>query len=160
VNIDPSLASLRQGPGFLLSRVGTAVQAGFKDVLSGWGIRPLQFLLLVVLQSRPGSSQQDLCRALRIDSGNMVELIDALEGLGYVARATHAQDRRRRVVRITETGQAALTEMREAVADFDSQFLSPLNATERKQLVRLLGKLYGATGEARGEGYASVPPGR
>ena len=160
MNTEPSLAGLRKGPGFLLSRVGTAVQAGFKEVLSGWGIRPLQYLLLVVLQSRPGSSQQELCRALGIDSGNMVELIDALEGLGYVVRATDAHDRRRRVVRITETGSAALSEMQGAVAEFDSQFLSPLNASERKQLVRILAKLYAATAEARGEGYSGMAPGR
>jgi DNA-binding MarR family transcriptional regulator len=160
VNTEPSLAGLRNGPGFLLSRVGTAVQAGFKDVLSAWGIRPLQFLVLVALGSRPRSSQQDLCRALGIDSGNMVELIDALEGLGYVLRATDAQDRRRRVVSITEIGRGALAEMRAAIAAFDSQFLSPLNASERKELVKLLAKLYAATAEARGEGYTTVSPGR
>jgi MarR family transcriptional regulator, lower aerobic nicotinate degradation pathway regulator len=160
VNAELSPGGLRNGPGFLLSRVGTAVQSGFKDVVSGWGIRPLQFLVLVALQSRPGSSQQELCRALNIDSGNMVELIDALENLGYVVRATDPQDRRRRVVEITETGRVALAEMHKAAADFDSEFLSPLNAAERKQLVQLLAKLYAATGEGRGEGYVSIAPGR
>jgi MarR family transcriptional regulator, lower aerobic nicotinate degradation pathway regulator len=89
----------------------------------------------------------------------MVELIDSLEGLGYVVRDPDARDRRRRLVRITETGRGALTEMQEAVASFDGQFLSPLNASEKRQLVRLLDKLYAATAEARGEGYASIPPG-
>ena len=43
--------------GFLLSRVGTAVQSGFKDLLAGWDIRPLHFLVLersgVAAQVRP-----------------------------------------------------------------------------------------------------------
>ena len=69
--------------GFLLSRVGTAVQSGFKDVLAGWDVRPLHFLVLSALGSRSGSSQQDLCRLLGIDSGNMVELLDVLETRGY-----------------------------------------------------------------------------
>src|ERR1700684_2326781 len=82
-------------PGFLLSRVGTAVQSGFKEVLARWDLRPLHFMLLTGIQAGAGSSQQELCRALGIDSGNVVELLDRLENLGYATRTRSAEDCRR-----------------------------------------------------------------
>lgn len=150
-NTSPEVPADRAG--FLLSRVGTAVQAGFKDVLAGWDIRPLHFLVLSSLGTRSGSSQQDLCRTLGIDSGNMVELLDTLETRGYARRAPDVADRRRHVVSITSTGRTTLAQIARAVEEYDAHFLAPLDAGERRQLVGLLAKLYEPTAEARGRGW-------
>jgi len=136
------MRQLTADPGFLLSRVGAAVRAGFKEVLAGWRIRPLQYLILVVLDSGGGASQQELCAAAGVDSGNMVELLDSLEALGYASRARDPRDRRRYVVTITERGQSALGEVRAAVGEYTARFLSPLTEAERQQLAGFLGKLY------------------
>ena len=136
------MRQLAADPGFLLSRVGAAVRAGFKEVLAGWRIRPLQYLILVVLDSGGGASQQELCAAAGVDSGNMVELLDGLEALGYASRARDPGDRRRYVVTITQRGQSALGELRTAVEEYTAGFLSPLTEAERQRLARILGKLY------------------
>jgi|SRR5580698_3091975 DNA-binding MarR family transcriptional regulator len=140
-------------PGYLLSRVGTAVQSGFKDVLAGWQLRPLHFMLLTGIQAGAGSSQQELCRALGIDSGNVVELLDRLEDLGYATRTRSAEDRRRQVVTMTAAGRAALAEIGRAVGAFEAGFFEPLSRKEQAELGRLLGRLYSATPEAHGKGY-------
>jgi DNA-binding MarR family transcriptional regulator len=139
------LQQLTADPGFLLSRVGAAVRAGFKDVLAGWGIRPLQYVLLLVLGARDGVSQQELCTAAGVDSGNMVELLDGLELLRYARRARDPRDRRRYVVTITPRGQLALAELRQAVEEYNRRFLSPLTEQEQQQLATTLGKLYATT---------------
>ena len=136
-------------PGFLLSRVGAAVRAGFKEVLAGWGIRPLQYVILMVLQTRGGASQQELCAAAGIDSGNMVELLDGLEALGYASRARDPRDRRRYVVTMTQRGQSALGELRQAIEQYNTAFLSPLTDPERERLASILSKLYATTAEGR-----------
>lgn len=144
-----AMRQLAGDPGFLLSRVGAAVRAGFKDVLARWGIRPLQYLILLVLDTRGGVSQQELCTAAGIDSGNMVELLDGLEALQYAERARDPRDRRRYVVTITPRGRSALTELRQAIADYNRHFLSPLTEQELEQLAATLGKLYATTAEAQ-----------
>jgi DNA-binding MarR family transcriptional regulator len=144
-----AMRQLAGDPGFLLSRVGAAVRAGFKDVLAGWGIRPLQYLILLVLDARSGVSQQELCAAAGIDSGNMVELLDGLEALQYAERARDPRDRRRYVVTLTAHGRSALAELRPAIADYNRRFLSPLTEQELDQLAATLGKLYAATAEAQ-----------
>jgi DNA-binding MarR family transcriptional regulator len=144
-----ALRPLTADPGFLLSRVGTAVRAGFQEVISGWGVRPLQYLVLLILDSGGGVSQQELCVTAGVDSGNMVELLDGLEALDYAQRTRDPGDRRRHVVTITGRGQSALTEMRQAVADYNAGFLGPLTAPERQQLAAILAKLYPTTPEGR-----------
>jgi DNA-binding MarR family transcriptional regulator len=144
-----TMRRLAGDPGFLLSRVGAAVRAGFKDVLAGWGIRPLQYLILLALDARSGVSQQELCAAVGIDSGNMVELLDGLEALQYAERTRDPRDRRRYVVTITPHGRSALTELRRAIADYNRRFLSPLTEQELEQLSGILGKLYATTAEAQ-----------
>jgi DNA-binding MarR family transcriptional regulator len=143
-------AQLMTDPGFLLSRVGAAVRAGFKDVLAGWGVRPQQYLILLILDARGGASQQELCTAARIDSGNMVELLDGLEALRYAQRARDPHDRRRYVVTITPAGRSALADLRQAVGEYNEHVLSPLTGREQRQLAATLGKLFTTTAEGRG----------
>ena len=137
-------------PGFLLSRVGAAVRAGFKNVLAGRGIRPQQYLILMILDARGGASQQELCTAARINSGNMVELLDGLEALRYAQRARDPHDRRRYLVTITRAGRSALADLRQAVAEYNERVLSPLTGREQRQLAATLGKLFATTAEGRG----------
>lgn len=146
--------SLAGNAGFLLSRVGTAVQAGFKQVLAGWQIRPLHYLILIALTTREHASQQELCQALRVDSGNMVELIDTLEKLGYATRRRDPGDRRRYLVTLTGEGRAAYAAMTEAASRYDAQFLAPLDQAELEVLVAALSKLYVTTPEGQGRPFA------
>ena len=155
----PALQPLMADPGFLLSRVGAAVRAGFKEVLAGWGVRPQQYVILLILEAGRGASQQELCAAAGIDSGNMVELLDGLEALGYVQRTRDPRDRRRHLVTITVRGRAALAELRQAIAAYNSGFLSPLTEPERRVLASSLSKLYATTAEGRQAGPRGRQPG-
>ncbi|HEY3952399.1 MAG TPA: MarR family winged helix-turn-helix transcriptional regulator [Streptosporangiaceae bacterium] len=143
------LRQLTADPGFLLSRVGAAARAGFRDVLAGWDIRPLQYLILLILSARDGVSQQELCTAAGVDSGNMVELVDGLEALRYAQRSRDARDRRRYVVTVTAAGRSALAGMHEAVEEYNRGFLSPLTGQEQRQLANMLGKLYVTTAQGQ-----------
>ena len=143
------LSSLADSAGYLLSRVGTAVQTGFKELLGRWQLRPLHFAILTALAAAGGASQQELCRPLGIDSGNMVELVDALERLGYVRRGRDPRDRRRYLVTMTNHGQAAFAAMTKAVSDYTAGFLEPLDQAEQAALVAALTKLYATTAEGQ-----------
>ena len=149
---------MRKGPpdsappgsaGFLLSRVGTAIQAGFKELIGRWDIRPQQFAILVALSTAGEAFQQELCQALGIDSGNMVELVDGLEALGYAQRRRDPRDRRRYLLAMTEAGRTAFAAMATAVDEYDARFLAPLDPEEQATLVAALAKLYVTTPEGR-----------
>jgi DNA-binding MarR family transcriptional regulator len=160
VEAEHGVGGLPANAGFLLSRVGTAVQAGFKEVLDRWQVRPLHFLVLMALSGADGSSQQELCQATRVNSGNMVELIDTLERLGYAERGRDPRDRRRHLVALTGAGRSALTAMTNAADDYTTRFLAPLSQKEQATLTSALGKLYRTTPEGRGATRSPGPAGR
>ena len=140
-------------PGFLLSPEGGRRRArGFKD--GCWRARASApsstWILLIPRCPRRGSPQQELCTAARIDSGNMVELLDGLEALRYAQRARDPHDRRRYVVTITPAGRSALADLRQAVGEYNERVLSPLTGREQRQLAATLGKLFTTTAEGRG----------
>jgi MarR family transcriptional regulator, lower aerobic nicotinate degradation pathway regulator len=76
-------------------------------------------------------------------------LLDGPEALGYARRARDPRDRRRYVVTITESGQSALRELRQAIEEYNTGFLSPLTGPERQRLASILGKLYATTAEGQ-----------
>ena len=154
----PAVQRLMTDPGFLLSRVGAAVRAGFQQVLAGQGLRPLQYLILLVLDTGGGVSQQELCAAAGIDSGNMVELLDGLEELEYATRARDPRDRRRHVVTITRRGRSTLGRLRPAIEEYNNGVLSPLSERERQELTRSLSKLYATTTEGQPPAPRFEPP--
>lgn len=157
VEAEQALGSLAGNAGFLLSRVGTAVQAEFKELLNRWQIRPRHFTILAVLAAG-GASQQELCRLLRIDSGNMVELVDTLEKLAYVQRRRDPRDRRRYLVTMTARGRTAFAAMTDAVGDVTVRLLEPLDEAERTALISALAKLYPITAEGGRLPLAGSPP--
>jgi DNA-binding MarR family transcriptional regulator len=147
---------LTADPGFLLSRVGAAVRAGFHEVLAARRIRPQQYMILLILDTSDGVSQQELCAAAGIDSGNMVELLDGLESLDCARRDRDPRDRRRHLVTITPHGREVLAELRRAVDEYNDSFLSLLAESERTELARILGKLFAATAEGRRQAQRRV----
>jgi DNA-binding MarR family transcriptional regulator len=149
MEVERSLSSLADSAGFLLSRVGTAVQAGFKELLGERGIRPQHFAILTALNAVGEASQQELCRPLGIDSGNMVDLVDTLEKLGYARRQRDTRDRRRYLLAMTAEGRAEFTAMNKAASEYTARFLEPLGEAEQTALVAALTKLYASTPEGR-----------
>jgi DNA-binding MarR family transcriptional regulator len=144
------LDSLTSNPGFLLSRVGAAVQDGFKSVLNRRRLRSVEFFVLMVLDEHAeGISQRELGELSGVDSGNLVEYLDRLEELRYASRTRDTTDRRRYVVTITKAGHAAMHEIVAATDEFVDELLQPLSDTERQRLTRLLVKIYAVTAEGR-----------
>ncbi len=156
-----ALSPLTGNAGFLLSRVGTAVQTGFKELLGSWEIRPQHFAILMAVAAAAGeASQQELCQTLGIDSGNMVEMVDALETLGYARRRRDPRDRRRYLIAMPAEGQAAFAAIAKAVTEYTDRFLAPLSQTEQAGLVAALAKLYATTPEGRRLPPRPAPAGR
>jgi DNA-binding MarR family transcriptional regulator len=68
---------------------------------SSMGLNRTDLRALQVLRASAGLTAGELARALRITSGATTRVIDSLVRSGHVLRATHPDDRRRVVVRLT-----------------------------------------------------------
>jgi len=101
-----------------------------------------------------GLRMSELSRHLMVTGGSITGLTDQLEKEGWVQRESAPDDRRAFVLRLTPEGRAAFDRMAAAHEGWVIELLGGLNATERRTLHGLLGRLRVTTAErtALGEG--------
>jgi DNA-binding MarR family transcriptional regulator len=137
----PPPEPLASATGFLLSWSGRRISAEFAAALRPLGLRPPHFGVLTLIESHPGTTQQQLVTGSLIDPSSMVAVIDELEELGLAERRRHPSDRRKHAVHLTAKGERTLARAREAAIGVAERLFSPLSEREQETLRRLLRKL-------------------
>jgi DNA-binding MarR family transcriptional regulator len=132
---------LASAPGFLLSWNGQRMAARFAQALEPLGLRPPHFGVLTLIDSHPGSAQQELVTRSLIDASSMVAVIDELEAMGLAERRRHPQDRRKHAVYLTAQGKRTLARARKVAMEMAEDMFAPLEPAELETLRRLLRKL-------------------
>lgn len=135
---DPVLTLLRQ-----LFEVAAALNAGVSQVLAEFDLSGSASGLLWMLDpDRPPLRMREIARALGCDPSNVTLIADKLEQAGLVTRQAHPDDKRSRVMALTDTG----TELRARLLArlVAATPLPSLTAREQHQLGRLLARLNSA----------------
>jgi MarR family transcriptional regulator, lower aerobic nicotinate degradation pathway regulator len=128
-------------PTFLLKRLGFAAKERAMDAYESTGLHPYHHAVLLVLAEGSRETQGAIADALGYDRGQMVGLLDELEGRGLVERRRDPNDRRRHIVRMTSDGRRTLRRLRALSAQLEDEFLAPLTENERASLHTLLLRL-------------------
>jgi DNA-binding MarR family transcriptional regulator len=128
--------------GFLLVRLGEAVDRDFVTSLTDLGLKPRHLRLLVLVDRAGQLNQRDLAGQLGMDPGNLVTILEALEADGLVARPRGEADRRHRLVSLTASGRRLLARALRATAAIDRRILMTLPASHRKQFYEMTLSVY------------------
>ncbi|MER7546765.1 MarR family winged helix-turn-helix transcriptional regulator [Spirillospora sp. NPDC127506] len=132
----------------------------------------LPHLLVLWCVARSGPlSQREVAERLRMDAGDLVGIVDALEKAGHVERRRDPEDRRRYALDATEDGRLFLGESLAARARLNEVLFAPLSPDERRQFRELLLRLLahhddrfaaperdGARRRGAAQGGGAVPP--
>ncbi len=126
-----------------LLRTGDAVYAKESDFLGQHAISQGRFTVLMLLnRTEDGcSTPAELAEKVGVARATMTGLLDTLEKDGVITRGDDAQDRRTVPVRLTVAGRKLLEKMLPDYFACVAGIMEPLNAAERRQLVRLLQKI-------------------
>lgn len=100
--------------------------------------------VLLLLASQP-MTLAEIAEALQVDRPYTTVIVNRLESLGLVERATDARDRRRKLVALTRAGEKAATQTR-TIVDAPPVELGRLNQVELRQLGALLSRLVAPDG--------------
>lgn len=93
--------------GEQLLRVARSLRRAWLGDLSGHDLSPHEARALRVVCDRDEPPRlRDLADALRIAPRSVTDVVDSLEGKGYVTRQDDPGDRRANVVVVTDTGRA------------------------------------------------------
>jgi DNA-binding MarR family transcriptional regulator len=100
-----------------------------------------RFDLLANLEREDGQTPAALSRRMRVTAGNLTGLVDRAERDGLVERRPDPGDRRLSRVFLTPRGRELVQALIPQHAAHVSELLSLLEAAERRELRRLLGRL-------------------
>jgi len=126
--------------GYNLRRAHGVQKARFAAVFGPHGVRPVTLSVLGAIHESGGIKQSDLGRELNIKRANMVPLMTELEGRGFIARSSCADDRRAHVVTLTPAGRKFTVEMLDLHKRLEDDLARALGVRERDQLLALLKK--------------------
>jgi DNA-binding MarR family transcriptional regulator len=88
-----------------------------------------------------GARLTDLARGAQVSPQAMGELVDELEGLGYVVRTPDPRDRRAKLIRLTEDGRRVSSAGGRAIAALEQDITATLGERGHRDLRRLLLRL-------------------
>lgn len=100
-----------------------------------------RFDLLANLEREDGQTLAALSRRMLVTAGNLTGLVDRAERDGVVVRRADPKDRRLSRVHLTRRGRALIAERIPVHTEHVRAALAGLDAPERRELRRLLGKL-------------------
>ncbi len=129
-------------PGHLARRFQQIAVAIFHAEVEAAGsdLTPVQYAALLEIGSHPGTDQATLAGAIAYDRATITGVLERLEQKGYLTRRVSPQDRRARLLDLTEAGREVLDRIEPAVLSAQRIMLSGLDDDEAAELVRLLRK--------------------
>lgn len=144
ITAEEQLEALYNRPGFLIRRAHQIAQALFEEEAEGVGLTASQMGALTVVHARQPLDQIGLARAMGIDRSTAGLVLSNLAQHGYIKRVSDPDDRRRKLVTITDVGLEALRGVQPAALAVKARLLAIFTQEEADDLMRLLKKLVNA----------------
>lgn len=134
----------RHAPGYLIRRAHQRSVAIFCEETDGFDVTPVQFAILNALIDTPGMDQVTLSSMVAFDAATSGSVIGRLEAKGLVRRESAEDDRRRKLLWVTDAGAQVVQRMKRPVARAGARILAPLSDEEKALLVSLLDRIVSA----------------
>jgi DNA-binding MarR family transcriptional regulator len=134
-------------PGHHIRRLQQIAVAVFLQETEPHGITPVQFAAVQTVNDQPSIDQRTLAARIGLDTSTVAGVIDRLEARGLVQRNASAEDRRVRLLTLTEEGAALLAAVAPGMLKAQERILAPLPAPERAEFLRMLRVLVDANNE-------------
>ena len=132
---------LTSAPSWQLNLAAGFASRLVTEGLAAVGARGYHYRVLATLSEYGAMSQATLGRRSSIYVSDMVATINELAEGAYVMRSPDPDDRRRNVITITDAGERRLRWLDRQIEQIQLELLAPLDADERAELMRLLGRL-------------------
>lgn len=124
--------------GSNLADTARLLRRRFDQRLRFSGSTRAQWLAIFKISRNPGVKQAELADALEVEPITLTRMLDRMEEGGWVERQPDPNDRRARLLVLTDKARDALSPMQIIVDEIYEEALAGLSAEEREDLVRLL----------------------
>jgi DNA-binding MarR family transcriptional regulator len=134
-------------PGHHIRRLHQIAVAIFLQESEPTGLTPVQYAVLQTVCNAPGIDQRTLAGAIGQDTSTIGGVVDRLEARGLVQRNASADDRRVRLLTLTDAGHALLAQAIPGMLRAQERMLQPLPRRERAEFMRMLRSLVQANND-------------
>lgn len=135
-------AKLHHVLGYQLAQASISTASVFMQLVGEpFGLRPVEFTVLSLINENPGSSLVRLAQALAVTAPNITMWIDRLEERGLVQRERSETDRRAQHLHVTPQGRQLVAKATQQLHDGERELLAHLSEGERTILIELLHKV-------------------
>lgn len=126
-----------------LERLGQAVATSVSAVWRQYGLSHAAGNALAVIEGAHGPvTPGEISAAMHITSGSITSLLDTLEKKQLIRRDSHADDRRKVSVTVTDAGTDLLDAALPVIQILVKQAFGGFSASERMELLDLVAKAY------------------
>lgn len=122
----------------LINDVARQVRTRFDQRARAKGMTRAQWMILAMLERRPGLSQNELASSLEVEPISVGRLIDRLEARGLVERRPDRADRRVRRLHLLPEAKPFLAEIEAQRELLSAEILDGIDQNARSQLVECL----------------------
>lgn len=134
-------------PGHYIRRLQQIAVAIFLQETEKHGVTPVQYAALHKVGIVPGIDQRTLARSIGLDTSTLAGVVDRLEARGLMQRSASPEDRRVRLLSLTQDGQDLLGAIEPDMLKAQDRILAPLPKAERSEFMRMLRALVTANNE-------------
>jgi DNA-binding MarR family transcriptional regulator len=127
--------------GELFARITQRLIAAERPILDRHGLAMWPYVVLASLARSPASTQLELARQIGYDKTRLIKILDELAADGLIERVPDPEDRRARIVTLTDSGRELVAKVRAEISAMESDFLASLSESQQRSLRRVLAAL-------------------
>jgi MarR family transcriptional regulator, lower aerobic nicotinate degradation pathway regulator len=134
-------------PGHQIRRLHQIAVAIFLQETEAHGLTPVQYAAMQAVANTPGSDQRTLASTVGFDTSTIGGVIDRLEARDLIVRSAAPNDRRVRLLTLTDSGRKLLAAAVPTMLQAQERMLAPLPKKDRAEFMRMLQVLVAAGNE-------------
>jgi DNA-binding MarR family transcriptional regulator len=115
--------------------------AAEQPVLDAHGLTMWGYVVLLALDQSPMRTQAALAAAIGADKTRIIPTLDELQAQGHIERHPDPDDRRVRLLAITESGRVVKDDVQATIQRGEERWLGDLGADERRVFLDVLQRL-------------------
>jgi DNA-binding MarR family transcriptional regulator len=131
----------------MLAELARKTVAAEQPVLAAHGLSMWGYIVLSALDRSPIRTQAALAQAIGADKTRIIPTLDELQQQGYIERVPDPDDRRVRLLEITESGRSIKNTVQLAIQRGEEHWLGRLSANDRDAFLRALQQLSGRSAD-------------
>ncbi|KAB7769691.1 MarR family winged helix-turn-helix transcriptional regulator [Xanthomonas maliensis] len=126
--------------GYRITRTELMVRRMFQDCVAAFDLKPVDFSLLMLVDTNPGINQRQIGEVLRVSPPNLAIVVARLVQRRLIRQVRGSQDRRMQHLSLTATGASVLAQAEQQVLRMEQQLSAVLGVSEAP-LLRALDRL-------------------